>query len=195
MTSRAPALRLAVLASGAGSNLRHLVREGFNVVAVGTNRPACGAAQFAREQGLSLGVFRQRDYGSSAERDLALAAWLTSLRVELVVNAGYDRILAPGFVAQFAGRIINLHPSLLPAFAGGMDAVQRALDARVKVTGCTVHLVTDEVDAGPILIQAAVPVLEGDSVATLHERIHQEEHRILAEAIRLLAQKSPSLSS
>ncbi|HZU18664.1 MAG TPA: phosphoribosylglycinamide formyltransferase [Candidatus Dormibacteraeota bacterium] len=184
--------RLGVLASGKGSNLRNLVECGYRVVAVATNRPSCGAAAFARERGLPLGEFSQRRFGSVEERDAAMLAWLRDHGVELVVNAGYDRILTPGFVAAFRDRIINVHPSLLPAFAGGMDAVERALAQGVPVTGCTVHIVTEEVDAGPILIQAAVPVLPGDTVETLRARIQAEEHRILPEAIELLAQKSPS---
>lgn len=185
--------RLAVLASGRGSNLRNLVERGYNVVAVATNRPSCGAAAFAREQGLALGEFSQRRFASRDERDAALCDWLRGHDVELVVNAGYDRILSPCFVAAFPGRIVNVHPSLLPAFAGGMDAVERALAHGVKITGCTVHVVTDAVDAGPILLQAAVPVLPDDTVDTLRSRIQAEEHRILPEAIELIAQTRASL--
>jgi phosphoribosylglycinamide formyltransferase 1 len=184
---------LGVLASGKGSNLRNLVDRGYRVVAVATNRPSCGAAAFARERGLPLGEFSQRRFGSRDERDSALLEWLRGRGVELVVNAGYDRILSETFVATYAGRIVNVHPSLLPAFAGGMDAVERALAAGVEVTGCTVHVVTDEVDAGPILLQAAVPVLPGDTVELLRARIQTEEHRILPEAIELIAQASHTL--
>lgn len=187
-------IRLGVLASGRGSNLRNLVERGYQVVAVATNRPSCGAADYAREHGLALGEFSQRRFASAEERDLAMLTWLQEREVELIVNAGYDRILSRAFVAFFSGRALNVHPSLLPAFAGGMDAVERALAHGVKVSGCTVHLVTDEVDAGPILLQAAVPVLAGDTPEALHRRIQTEEHRILPEAIELLAQKSPSLS-
>jgi len=186
-------IALGVLASGRGSNLRNLVERGYRVVAVATNRPSCGAAAFARERGLALGEFSQRRFASSEERDAAMLAWLRDRGVELVVNAGYDRILSPAFVAAYPRRIVNVHPSLLPAFAGGMDAVERALAAGVEVTGCTVHVVTDEVDAGPILLQAAVPVLAGDTVEVLRARIQAEEHRILPEAIELIAQASPSL--
>ena len=184
---------IGVLASGRGSNLRNLVERGYHVVAVATNRPVCGAAAFARERCLPLGEFSQRRFGSSEERDTVLLDWLRERGVELVVNAGYDRILSRAFVAAFAGRILNVHPSLLPAFAGGMDAVERALAHGVKVTGCTVHVVTDEVDAGPILLQAAVPVLPDDTVERLRARIQAEEHRILPEAIERIAQTSPSL--
>jgi len=186
-------IAIGVLASGRGSNLRNLVERGYRVVAVATNRPSCGAAAFARERGLALGEFSQRRFASSEERDAAMLTWLRGRGVELIVNAGYDRILSAAFVAAYPRRIVNVHPSLLPAFAGGMDAVERALAAGVEVTGCTVHVVTDEVDAGPILLQAAVPVLAGDTVELLRARIQAEEHRILPEAIELIAQASPSL--
>ena len=179
-------MRLGVLASGRGSNLRNLVERRCEVVAIATNRPSCGAAGFAREQGIPLGEFSQKTFASSDERDAAMRDWLLDQRVDLVVNAGYDRILTAPFFESFEGRIINIHPSLLPAFAGGMDAVEKALAQGVKITGCTVHLVTEEVDAGPILLQAAVPVLPDDTVETLHARIRVEEHRILPEAIEML---------
>ena len=184
-----PGLRLGLLVSGRGSNLRNLVRRGFDIVAVATNRPSCGAAEFARERGLALGEFSQKGYESHQARDEAMRDWLLSRRVDLVVNAGYDRILTPLFIAAFAGRIINLHPSLLPAFAGSMDAVEQAHSAGVSVSGCTVHLVTDEVDAGPILVQAQVPVKAGDSVESLRERIQVEEHLLLPQAIDLMSER------
>lgn len=180
-------MKIGVLASGKGSNLRNLVDRGFEVGAVATNRPSCGAAAFARERGLALGEFSQLSYESAKARDAAMRDWLLARGVELVVNAGYDRILSGDFVRAFAGRILNVHPSLLPAFGGGMDAVAQALAAGVKVTGCTVHLVTEEVDAGPILLQAAVPVLPGDTVESLHDRIQVEEHKLLPEAINLVS--------
>ena len=179
-------MRLGVLVSGRGTNLRNLVEKGFDVVAVATNRPSCGGAAFARERGIPLGEFSQKAFSSLEGRDAAMRDWLKAAGVELVVNAGYDRILSPGFTSAFPGRTLNIHPSLLPAFGGGMDAVEQALAYGVKITGCTVHLVTDDVDAGPILVQAAVPVLDGDTAETLHARIQVEEHRILPEAVRIL---------
>jgi phosphoribosylglycinamide formyltransferase-1 len=176
-------LRLGVLASGRGSNLRNLVERGFEVVAVATNRPSCGAAAFSRERSIPLGEYSQKAFAGVTERDAAMRDWLLAQRVELVVNAGYDRILSGAFIAAFEGRLINVHPSLLPAFGGGMDAVEKALAHGVKVTGCTVHVVTEEVDSGPILLQAVVPVLPDDTVDTLRARIQVEEHRILPEAI------------
>lgn len=191
-------VRLGVLASGKGSNLRNLVDLGHRVVAVATNRPSCGAAAVARERRIPLGEFSQRWFGSLEERDAAMGRWLRERDVELVVNAGYDRVLSPAFVAAFEGRMLNVHPSLLPAFGGGMDAVEQALAHGVKITGCTVHVVTEEVDAGPILVQAAVRVTPDDTPETLHARIQLEEHRILPEAIEILArtlvEKSAPLS-
>ena len=183
-------MRLGVLVSGRGTNLRNLLERGFDVAAVATNRPGCPAAEYARERGVALGVFAQKAYGSASARDAAMGRWFVDQGVQLVVAAGWDRVLSEGFVAAFPGRVINVHPSLLPAFAGGMDAVEQALAHGVKITGCTVHLVTNAVDAGPILVQAAVPVLDGDTPETLHERIQREEHRILPEAIRLIESRA-----
>lgn len=177
------------MASGQGSNLRNLVERGFDVVAVVTNRPSCGAAAFAREKRIPLGEFSQRIYSSLEARDEAMRDWLLAQQVDLVVNAGYDRILTAGFIAPLRGRIINLHPSLLPEFAGSMNAVEQALAARVGETGCTVHLVTEEVDAGPVLLQARVPVLPGDDFESLRLRIQEQEHRLLPEAINLMSQR------
>ena len=180
-------MRLALLVSGKGSNLRNLVERGFEVVAVATNKPSCGAAGFARDRAIPLGEFPQKAFASLEARDSAMRDWLLERDVDLVVNAGYDRILSAGFLAGFENRMINIHPSLLPAFGGGMDAVEKALERGVKLTGCTVHLVTEEVDAGPILLQAAVPVLPGDTVESLRARIQVEEHLILPQAIEMLS--------
>jgi phosphoribosylglycinamide formyltransferase 1 len=179
-------VRLALLVSGKGSNLRNLVARRFDVVAVATNKPSCGAAGFARDRAIPVGEFPQTAFASLEARDSAMRDWLVERDVDLVVNAGYDRILTTGFLAGFENRMINIHPSLLPAFGGGMDAVEKALERGVKLTGCTVHFVTEEVDAGPILLQAAVAVLPGDSVESLRARIQVEEHRILPQAIEML---------
>lgn len=172
--------------SGKGSNLRNLVERGFNVVAVATNRPSCGGAAFAREKGIPLGELSQKSFASSEERDAAMIDFFRRHEVELVVDAGYDRVHSQAFLEAFENRIINVHPSLLPEFAGGMDAVERALESGAKVTGATVHIVTANLDAGPVLVQAAVPVLESDTVETLRERVHEAEYRILPQAIRLM---------
>jgi phosphoribosylglycinamide formyltransferase 1 len=156
------------------------------VVAVATNRPSCGGAAYALKSGIPLGELSQRSFGSAEERDAAMLGFFMDHGVELVVDAGYDRIHSRGFVEAFRGRIINIHPSLLPDFAGGMDAIEQALKAGVKMTGATVHIVTDDLDAGPVLIKESVPVLRDDTVETLRRRVHEAEYRILPEAIRVM---------
>jgi phosphoribosylglycinamide formyltransferase-1 len=189
-------MRLGVAVSGQGSNLRNLVETGFDVVAVATNRPTCGAAEFARGRGIPLGELPQRSFASAEERDAAMRDFFQSHGVELVVDAGYDRIHTEPFVEAFDGRIINVHPSLLPDFAGGMDAVEQALSSGAARTGATVHVVTSDLDAGPLLIQEAVPILEGDTVETLRRRVHEAEYRIVPQAVRLMEArlaKSPAV--
>ncbi|HEX7262901.1 MAG TPA: phosphoribosylglycinamide formyltransferase [Candidatus Dormibacteraeota bacterium] len=179
-------MKLGVVVSGKGSNLRNLVDRGFNVVAVATNRPSCGAADFARERRIPLGELSVKRFTSGEERDAAMRDFFRSHGVELVVDAGYDRIHTRPFLEAYRHRIVNVHPSLLPEFAGSMDAVEQALRSGATVTGATVHLVTEDLDAGPILAQESVPVLKDDTVETLRLRIHEAEHRILPAAIRLL---------
>src|SRR5919197_1474249 len=120
-------MRLGVCVSGEGTNLRNLVDKGFDVVAVATNRPSCPAAAFARDRAIPLGELSQKAFASTEARDIAMRDFFVSHRVELVVDAGYDRIHTRPFLDAFVGRIVNVHPSLLPEFAGGMDAVERAL--------------------------------------------------------------------
>ena len=179
-------MRLGVCVSGQGTNLRNLVARGLDVVAVATNRPSCGAAAYARERGIPLGELSQKSFASAEARDEAMLGFFRGHGVELVVDAGYDRVHTRPFLDAFAGRILNVHPSLLPDFAGGMDAVERALESGLKFTGATVHLVTADLDAGPIILQEAVPILEGDTVESLRRRVHEVEHRILPQAIRLV---------
>ena len=166
--------------------MRNLVDRRFDVVAVATNRPSCGGAAFARATRIPLAVLSQRSFDSVEQRDVAMRDFFLQHHVDLVVDAGYDRIHAKPFLDAFAGRIINVHPSLLPEFAGGMDAVEQALQSGASQTGATVHIVTAELDAGPILLQEAVPILEGDTVETLRQRVHEAEYRILPQAIRLM---------
>ena len=179
-------MRLGVVVSGQGTNLRNLVERGLDVVAVATNRPSCGGAAFARERGMPLAELSQKAFASVEDRDAAMRDFFVAHRVQLVVDAGYDRVHTAPFLAAFEGRIINVHPSLLPAFAGGMDAVEQALAAGVERTGVTVHVVTDRLDAGPILVQEPVPILPGDTVETLRQRVHEAEHRALPAAIRMM---------
>jgi phosphoribosylglycinamide formyltransferase-1 len=182
-------MRLGVVVSGKGSNLRNLVDRGFDVAAVATNRPSCGGAAFARERDIPLGQLSLKGFSSEEERDAAMRDFFRAHGVELVVDAGYDRIHTRPFLEAFRGRIVNVHPSLLPEFGGGMDAVDQAVRLGVTMTGATVHLVTEDLDAGPILAQESVPVLKGDTVEALRGRIHEAEYRILPAAIRLLEKR------
>ena len=189
-------LKIGVAVSGQGSNLRNLVERGFEVVAVATNRPSCGAAAFARHRGIALAELPQKAFDSAEQRDVAMRDFFAGRGVELVVDAGFDRIHTRPFLEAFQNRIINVHPSLLPEFAGGMDALEQALASGVRRTGATVHIVTADLDAGPILLQESVPILDGDTVETLRERVHEAEHRILPQAIRLMETRianSPSV--
>jgi phosphoribosylglycinamide formyltransferase 1 len=188
-------LRIGVLVSGKGSNLKALIaacaRPAYpaQIALVCANRDA-PALTYAREARIPWAVFHRVDYPDRRARDLAMAVHLQQHRADLVVCAGYDEILDPAFTQAFKGRVLNIHPSLLPAFAGTMDAPARALAAGVAETGCTVHLVTDEVDAGPILAYRVVPVMSGDTPARLHARIQAEEHRLLPDVIRGIAERS-----
>lgn len=158
-------------------------------MAVATNRPSCGGAAFARERGIALAGLSQKSFASVEDRDTAMRDFFVDQGVELVVDAGYDRVHSAPFLKAFGGRIINVHPSLLPAFAGGMDAIEQALAAGVEQTGATVHLVTDRLDAGPILMQESVPILPGDTVESLRQRVHEVEYRVLPAAIRMMEER------
>jgi phosphoribosylglycinamide formyltransferase 1 len=185
-------LRVGVLVSGRGSNLQALIEAGKDpmyparVVTVCANRD-CAALELAKKAGISREVFRLASFPDRKARDLAMATTLRLHDVELVVCAGYDAILERAFTRQFEGRIINIHPSLLPEFAGTMDAVAMALQAGVTETGCTVHVVTDNLDQGPILAQRRVEVRADDTVEGLRERIQTEEHTLLPEVVKRLA--------
>jgi phosphoribosylglycinamide formyltransferase-1 len=192
---RPPApLPIGVLVSGRGSNLEAIRGEieagtlPARIALVATNKPGCRAAELARGWGLPMEEFPREAYPTRRARDEAIAQALLSRGVQLVVLAGYDRILHPQFVARFHHRILNTHNSLLPAFGGSLHAVEEALAYGVKLSGCTVHFVTEDVDGGPIVVQRAVPVLEDDGVESLSARIRAEEHRALPEAIRLFAE-------
>jgi phosphoribosylglycinamide formyltransferase-1 len=184
--------RVAVLVSGHGSNLQALLDaagpgSGMAVVLVGADRPGAYGLERARRAGIDTAVVRPADHPDRGSFDLALRDLVAAARPDVVCLAGFMRILGPGFVRAFPDRILNTHPSLLPAFRGA-HAVRDALAYGVKVTGCTVHLVDEEVDHGPVLFQAAVPVEPGDDEGRLHERIKREEHRLLPLAVRLVAE-------
>jgi phosphoribosylglycinamide formyltransferase 1 len=184
-------LRLGVLASGRGTNLQAIldaIAKGqleAEVAVVVCNHTGAEAISRAQSAGVLVEVYELKDYPSRLAKQRAIAARLFAENVDLVVCAGWDRVLEDEIVERFAGRMINVHPSLLPAFGGGLHAIKDALVYGVKVTGCTVHFVTTELDSGPIISQAAVPVMQDDDVKTLAARIRKEEHRLLVEAIRL----------
>ena len=180
---------LGILISGRGSNLRAIVeatrrgRLNAHVALVLSNRADAKGLEFARESGLDTRVISHRDYGARETFDAALAGELHDHGVKLVCLAGFMRFLGPGFLAAFPNAVLNIHPSLLPAFPGE-HAVRDALEHGVKISGATVHFVTSDLDSGPIILQDAVPVLEGDDEPTLAARILTVEHRLYPEAIR-----------
>lgn len=185
-------LRLVVLASGTGTNLQALLDAcaepafGATVVAVGADRPGIGALDRAERAGIPTFVVRMQDHPTREEWDRGLADAVAVYSPDLVVSAGFMKILGATFLGRFTARCINTHPALLPAFPGAA-AVSQALTHGVKVTGCTVHVIDHGVDTGPILAQAAVPVLEGDDEDSLHERIKSVERTLLVETVGAMA--------
>jgi len=183
---------IGVLVSGEGSNLQALLDAGFPVVAVVSSKPGVPALERASEAGVETRVFAIADAPTRETRDAAMAAWLVERGVELVVTAGFMELLRAPFLGCFPGRIVNVHPALLPEFPGRRP-IERALAAGVRQTGVTVHLVDEGVDTGPILRQEAVPIAKGDTVETLRQRIQTVEHRLLPQAVlALLAERVPA---
>ena len=186
--ARVTRVRVGVLASGRGAILAAMLERGLPVVVVLADRP-CGALDIARAAGIGTVLVERQDFGADFDRVAYTHDVVDALQahdVELVAIAGFGTILSKPFVDAYGGRAVNTHPALLPAFKG-WHAVRDALDAGVKVTGTTVHLVTEEVDAGPILAQESVPVLADDTEETLHERIKEVERRLYPEVIERLA--------
>jgi phosphoribosylglycinamide formyltransferase-1 len=177
--------RIVILISGRGSNMQALVRAELPclVAAVISNDGTAAGLAFARERGLPTHVVDHRSFPDRESFDRALAESIDRHAPDLVVLAGFMRILTPWFVQHYAGRLINIHPSLLPAFTG-THTHRRALEEGVKLHGCTVHFVTPEVDHGPIIAQAAVPVLPEDDEDILAARVLAQEHRVLPQAVR-----------
>lgn len=183
---------IVILISGGGSNMATIVktaqqeqweqRHGARVAAVVSNKADAKGLVFARAQGIATAVLDHKAFASREAFDAELAATIDRHQPALVVLAGFMRILTPGFVAHYAGRLINIHPSLLPAFTG-LNTHQRAIDAGSKFAGATVHQVSVEVDQGQILAQAVVPVLEGDTAETLAARVLTQEHLIFPAAV------------
>jgi phosphoribosylglycinamide formyltransferase-1 len=184
-------MKVAVLASGAGTNLQALLdrvhgRDGVEIVAVASDKPDARALERAREVGVPVAAFPVTEFSDRLERDSALAGWLASQGSELVVLAGYMQLLSPPFLGRFSGRVINVHPALLPAFPG-LRAIDQALEYGVKVFGVTVHFVDDGVDAGPVILQQAVELPDARSAQEVMERLQPVEHELLPEAVRLIA--------
>lgn len=189
---------IVILISGGGSNMASIVREaaqqdwagrhGVRVAAVLSNKADAEGLRIARQHGIAVQTLDHKAYPDRAAFDAALAQAIDAYEPAVVVLAGFMRILTEGFVQHYAGRLVNIHPSLLPAFTG-LHTHQRALDAGCKVAGATVHLVTAELDAGPILAQGVVPVLHGDTAETLAARVLAQEHAIYPQAVLQLIQK------
>lgn len=178
-----------ILISGRGSNMQALVeaKPGLAFRAVISNRPAAAGLAWAAAQGIETRVVDHKAYASREEFDASLARAIDAFAPDYLFLAGFMRILSPGFIDRYPRSILNIHPSLLPLFPG-LDTHRRALEAGVKLHGATVHFVTHALDHGPILVQAAVPVLEGDSPDVLAARVLAQEHRIYPQAARWLAE-------
>jgi phosphoribosylglycinamide formyltransferase-1 len=190
-------MRIAVLASGVGTNLQALLdtvhgRDRIEIVAVASDKPAAMALQRARAVGIEASAFPAEAYDDRANRDQAMGDWLVARDVELVVLAGYMQLLSEEFLGRFPGRVINVHPALLPAFPG-LQAVEQALDYGVKVFGVTVHFVDDGVDTGPVILQRAVELPDARHADQVLERLHPIEHELLPEAVRLIARGAVSI--
>lgn len=176
---------IVILISGRGSNMQAVVEAaipGARIAAVLSNRPDAAGLAWAAEQGIPTAALNHRDYPDRAAFDQAMMQLIDGYAPDLVLLAGFMRILTPEFCARYAGRLINIHPSLLPAFPG-LHTHQRALDEGCRVAGCTIHFVTAELDNGPIIAQGVVPVLEGDNADALAARVLAVEHRLLPQAV------------
>lgn len=185
--------RVGVLISGRGSNMASLIEAaaapGFpaRIVTVISNRAGAGGLERAAGAGIATRVIDHKAHADRESFDAALDAALEAAQVDLVCLAGFMRLLTPGFTEKWRGRMLNIHPALLPSFRG-LHTHERALEAGVKIHGCTVHFVTPEMDVGPIIMQAAVPVLEGDTAETLAARVLAQEHVIYPAALRLVSE-------
>jgi phosphoribosylglycinamide formyltransferase 1 len=184
--------KLVVLASGSGTNLQAILdqlhgREGIEVVGVGSDKPGARALERGAAAGVETAVFPGAEFADRAARDAAMGDWIEARGVDLVVLAGYMQLLSPAFIARFRGRVVNVHPALLPAFPG-LDAIGRALAAGVETTGVTVHFVDEGVDTGPPILQREVPVPAGRDRGELEAAIHAVEHELYPEAIRMVAE-------
>jgi phosphoribosylglycinamide formyltransferase-1 len=184
--------RVAVLISGAGTNLQALLDQlhspggPIEIVGVASSRADAPGLARAEAAGVESRVFQLAEHTPREERDRALGDWLDSLEADLIVLAGFMELLTPEFIGRFGGRIVNVHPSLLPSFPG-LRAIERAVEAGVKVTGVTVHFVDEGVDSGAIVLQEALDLSYPARIAEIEERVHGVEHRLLPRAVRLIA--------
>jgi len=183
-------MRVAVFVSGSGSNLQAIIDASIpsiEIALVFSNNPDAYALKRAEKHGIPTLVINHRDFKSREEFEGEILRHLGPLGIELIALAGFMRILSPVFVKAYGNRIVNLHPALLPSFPG-IHSARQAIEAGVKFTGCTVHFVDEDVDSGPIILQAVVPVEDDDDEDSLLRKIHAEEHRIYPEAIRLISE-------
>lgn len=186
--------KIVILISGRGSNMQALLQADLpcTIAAVISNRADAEGLQIAAKAGIPTAVVAHQDYPDRAAFDTALAAVIDAYQADFVVLAGFMRILTPAFVEHYYGRLVNVHPSLLPAYTG-LNTHARALQDLIKIHGCTVHFVTPDLDHGPIIIQAAVPVLCDDTEQTLSDRVLLEEHRIYPQTVRWLCEGEVAL--
>jgi phosphoribosylglycinamide formyltransferase 1 len=186
-----PPLILGVMASGSGSNFEAVARSiesgnlNAKIAVLIHNKPGIKAIDRAQSRGIPTVLLDHRDYATREDLDREIVATFQAHQVECVVMAGWMRVITQVLIDAFIDRVINIHPSLLPSFPG-IHSIEQALAAKVKITGCTVHLVSLAVDSGPILVQAAVPILADDTAETLHARVQIQEHLILPQAIELM---------
>jgi phosphoribosylglycinamide formyltransferase 1 len=184
--------RVAVLISGEGTNLQALLdtvhgREGIEIVAVAASRADAPGLERAKRAGVETGVFALAGHPDRTARDRALASWLDEREPDLLVLAGFMELFTPEFIRRYAGRIVNVHPALLPAFPG-VRAIEQALDYGVRVGGVTIHFVDEGVDTGPVLLQEAFELPYHRDIAAIEQRVHEIEHRLLPRAVRLIAE-------
>ncbi|MGZ8256665.1 MAG: phosphoribosylglycinamide formyltransferase [Gallionella sp.] len=188
--------KIVILISGRGSNMQALLNANLpcTIAAVISNRADAAGLQIAQAHGIATAVIEHRDFASRELFDAALAQSIDGYQPDFIILAGFMRILSAGFVQRFYGKLINIHPSLLPSYAG-MNTHQRALDDGVKIHGCTVHFVSADLDHGPIIIQAAIAVLQDDTASTLSHRLLDEEHRVYVQAVRWLCLEQVTLNT
>ena len=188
-----PRKRAVVLISGGGSNMLALVEAAkaddypVDIVAVISDKPTAGGLAKAASRGIMTFAFERRNFDGKADHEAAILACLEAINPDIVCLAGYMRLLSADFIKRYEGRILNIHPSLLPLFPG-LHTHQRAIDAGMTTAGCTVHFVTEGMDEGPVILQASVPVLPGDTAETLAARVLAVEHQSYPQALRLVAE-------